>query len=322
MPQVHERIMKFTTLIASSAAFLIASQAAVAQCKNTESHATTVSYQEHARKGQDIVETAIAAGSFKTLAAALEAADLVGALQGEGPFTVFAPTDEAFAALPEGTVNNLLKKENRPLLTSILTYHVVSGNVGSKNVVKMKFAPTLNGQRIDIKADKSGVKVDNAKVVKADIACTNGTIHVIDKVLIPAADDLIATAVGAGSFQTLAAAIQAAGLVEALKGDGPFTVFAPTDAAFARLPEGTVESLLKEENLETLQNILKFHVVSGRIYSDQALAAGSATALQGGTLKVRVENKTAFVNNARIVKTDIETSNGVIHVIDSVLIPE
>lgn len=134
---------------------------------------------------KDIVDTAVAAGSFKTLAAALQAADLVGTLKGKGPFTVFAPTDAAFAKLPAGTVENLLKPENKEQLRSILMYHVVSGSVRAQQVMKMKSATTANGQTVTIATGKDGVTVNGAHVVKADVAASNGVIHVIDTVLLP-----------------------------------------------------------------------------------------------------------------------------------------
>ncbi len=131
----------------------------------------------------DIVETAVAAGQFKTLAAALGAAGLVDALKGDGPFTVFAPTDAAFAKLPEGTVEALLKDKEK--LTAILTYHVVSGKVTADQVVKLNSAKTLNGQSVDIMVHGGKVMVDNATVAKADVMASNGVIHVIDTVLLP-----------------------------------------------------------------------------------------------------------------------------------------
>ncbi len=134
---------------------------------------------------KDIVDTAIAAGQFKTLVAALQAAGLVDTLKGKGPFTVFAPTDEAFAKLPAGTVDSLLKPENKQKLIGILTYHVVAGNVTAADVVKLTSAKTLNGQSVTITVNGNTVKVNDATVIKADIATTNGTIHVIDAVLIP-----------------------------------------------------------------------------------------------------------------------------------------
>lgn len=138
----------------------------------------------------------------------------------------------------------------------------------------------------------------------------------------PAANlDLVDTAVKAGNFKTLAAALQAAGLVETLKGAGPFTVFAPTDEAFAKLPQGTVENLLKPENKDQLINILTYHVVKGRVSSRDAVTAGTAATIQGGPIQAQIQNGRLTVNNANVVATDINTSNGVIHVIDTVLLP-
>jgi len=136
-------------------------------------------------KERDIVDTAVGAGDFKTLAAALEAADLVETLKGKGPFTVFAPTDEAFEKLPKGTLEDLLKPENKKKLAGILTYHVVSGKVMAAEVTKMKKAKTVQGTDVKIKVVDGKVMVNDAEVIKTDIACTNGVIHVIDTVIIP-----------------------------------------------------------------------------------------------------------------------------------------
>ncbi len=274
-----------------------------------------------ASHGKDIVTTAVEAGSFKTLAAALTAADLVETLQGKGPFTVFAPTDEAFAKLPEGTVANLLKPENKGQLIAVLTYHVVPGKVMARDVVKLSAAATVNGQRVDVKLGDNGVTIDQAHVVKADIDCSNGVIHVIDHVLLPSSSNIPATAANAGTFKTLLAAAEAAGLVEALSGEGPLTVFAPTDAAFAKLPAGTVPNLLKPENKQLLADILKFHVVSGRVFSGDLIAQKSAKSLQGGTLNLSLSDAGAQIEGANLLATDLDASNGVIHVIDAVLMP-
>jgi transforming growth factor-beta-induced protein len=138
----------------------------------------------NAPSNKNIVETAVEAGSFKTLAAALQAGDLIDALSGDTEFTVFAPTDEAFAKLPKGTLESLLKPENKDKLVAILKYHVVKGRVTSKKVVKLNEATTIGGKTVKISTSK-GVMVNNAKVVKVDINCKNGVIHVIDTVLIP-----------------------------------------------------------------------------------------------------------------------------------------
>lgn len=279
--------------------------------------ASTLSYGRAA----DIVDTAVAAGSFNTLVAAVKAAGLVDTLKGKGPFTVFAPTDEAFAKLPAGTVESLLKPENKDKLVSILTYHVVPGKVMAADVVKLAGAKTAQGQRIDIKVSGSTVMVDQSTVTATDVECDNGVVHIIDSVLLPADSTIVETAVAAGSFKTLVAAVKAAGLAETLSGNGPFTVFAPTDAAFAKLPAGTVESLLKPENKAKLVSILTYHVVSGRVYSEDAVAAKKATSLENSAIDISVTDSGAKINNASLVKADIDASNGVIHVIDTVLMP-
>ena len=137
------------------------------------------------KKYGDIVDVAVAAGQFNTLAAALDAADLVETLKGDGPFTVFAPTDAAFAALPEGAVESLLKPENRDQLVSILTYHVVNGEVTAADVVKLDEATTVNGSKIAIRVDDGDVRINDATVIAADVGASNGVIHVIDTVILP-----------------------------------------------------------------------------------------------------------------------------------------
>lgn len=269
----------------------------------------------------DLVDTAVAAGSFKTLAAALQAAGLVDALKGKGPFTVFAPTDEAFAKLPKGTVEELLKPENKAKLQAILKYHVVSGAVLAKDV-KPGAVATLDGQRIDITTKDGKVMIDKATVTKTDIIAGNGVIHVIDSVIMPSDKTIVQTAVAAGSFKTLASLLTSAGLVDALNGAGPFTVFAPTDEAFAKLPKETLAMLAKPENKETLAGILKYHVVSGRVFSDAAAKGATVATLEGRSVVTKSEVGKVMVGAATVVGADIDASNGVIHVIDTVLLPE
>lgn len=275
---------------------------------------------------KDIVDTAVGAGSFKTLVAAVQAADLAETLKGKGPFTVFAPTDEAFAKLPAGTVEDLVKPENKEKLVAILTYHVVPGQVLAKDVVKLTAAKTVQGNEVAIKVADGKVTVDNANVVKTDIVCSNGVIHVIDKVIIPAekssTPDIVDTAVKAGKFNTLVAAVKAAGLVETLKGKGPFTVFAPTDEAFAKLPKGTVESLLKPENKEKLIAILTYHVVPGKVMANDVVKLTEAKTVQGSSVKIAVDDGKVSIDGANVVKANIDTGNGVIHVIDAVILPK
>ncbi|MDH3733385.1 MAG: fasciclin domain-containing protein, partial [Gemmatimonadota bacterium] len=270
---------------------------------------------------EDIIDVAKQAGAFGTLLAALDAAHLTDALEGDGPFTVFAPTDDAFAALPDGTVESLLERENRDKLAAILKYHVVPGTVSAAEASKLRFAGTLNGQRVGIRAEAGRLEIDDATVVTADVRASNGVIHVIDQVLLPQDENIVDVAAGAGNFGTLLAAATAAGLAEALTGEGPFTVLAPTDDAFAALPDGTVESLLEEENLAQLAEILKLHVVPSRVYADQALEAGSAKTLNGASVRFQLADGGLRVNGTSIIAANIEATNGVIHVIDEVLLP-
>ncbi len=304
----------------ASAAFVAAAAftpAVAGDCSKTCSGAALAA---EGRQG-DIVATALAAGNFKTLATALQAAGLVETLKGEGPFTVFAPTDEAFAKLPREVLADLLKPENKSKLADVLTYHVVAGKVLAADVVKLKNAATVNGQRVDIRVVEGTVSIDGAKVTKTDIACSNGVIHVIDTVIVPSAANLVETAQRAGTFGTLIAAAKAAGLAETLMKDGPFTILAPTDEAFAKLPAGTVADLLKPENKEKLAGILKLHVISGRVYADQVVKLTEAPTLAGRKLPVAASRDGVTIGGAKVSATDVEAKNGVIHVIDTVILP-
>jgi uncharacterized surface protein with fasciclin (FAS1) repeats len=177
-------LCEFKRLVVLSAAALLLALSSAAEAGQTCTKTAVAAVAQKNETKMDIVDTAVKAGSFKTLAAALKAAGLVDTLKGKGPFTVFAPTDEAFAKLPAGTVETLLKPENKDKLVAILTYHVVAGNVKAADVVKLESAKTVQGQTVTIDA-ADGVKINNAKVVKADIECGNGVIHVIDTVLLP-----------------------------------------------------------------------------------------------------------------------------------------
>ncbi|MFK7909162.1 MAG: fasciclin domain-containing protein [Akkermansiaceae bacterium] len=278
----------------------------------------------HTAKQKDIVDTAVAAGSFKTLAAALGAADLAGALKSKGPFTVFAPTDAAFAKLPKGLIKDLLKPENKSKLQAILKYHVVQGKIGLSDALAAKNAKTLQGAPVQIAFKNGKVNVNGATLVSADIKASNGVIHVIDSVILPPEpkNDIASVAKKAGKFNTLLAAVEAAGLSEALTGKQKLTVLAPTDAAFKALPKGTVESLLKSENRNKLKSILSLHVVSGKVSAGDALNAKTAKSLSGDKLRFGIDKGVFKVNGAKIIITDIKCDNGIIHVIDTVLLPK
>ena len=304
-----------------------AQQAAMARaqhvCPSQKSALTMPVALVSATAEKDIVDTAVGAGSFNTLVAAVKAAGLVETLKGEGPFTVFAPTDDAFKKLPKGTVETLLKPENLKKLQGILTYHVVSGSVMAADVVKLNSAKTVQGQNVTIKVTDGGVMINGAKVVTTDIKCSNGVIHVIDSVILPPARaDIVDTAVSADDFNTLVAAVKAAGLVETLKSEGPFTVFAPTDAAFAKLPKSALNDLLKPENKKKLAGILTYHVVPGKVMAADVVKLTSAKTANGQKVAIKVSDDGVMVDGAKVIKTDIECGNGVIHIIDSVIMPK
>jgi len=270
----------------------------------------------------DIVDVAVQAGSFKTLAAALQAAELIDTLKGSGPFTVFAPTDEAFSKLPAGTVEHLLKPENRSALVAVLTYHVVPGRLSASDVIASDRLTSVQGQRMAVTVGESGVTVAGAKVTATDIPASNGIIHVIDRVILPSMNSIVDVASSAGTFSTLLAAATHAGLADTLAERGPFTLFAPNDEAFAKLPSGTVDSLLRPENRQALIDILQAHIVSGRVYADQAVAAGrSHSLLRNQPLRFSLRNGRMSVNGVNVLANDIDASNGVIHVIDRVILP-
>jgi transforming growth factor-beta-induced protein len=278
---------------------------------------------------KDIVDTAVANGSFTTLVAAVKAAGLVDTLKGKGSFTVFAPTDAAFKALPAGTVDSLLKPENKQKLTDILTYHVVSGALSPVDLYTNPEAKTVEGENIKFTVKDGAFYVNDVKVVLAALPTTNGVLYVINAVILPQkvaaspapTNDIVDTAVADGRFKTLVAAVTAAGLVDTLKGKGPFTVFAPTDDAFAKLPAGTIDTLLKPENKQKLTDILTYHVVSGQVMVADVVKLTSAKTVEGKDVTIKVQGGKVYINDAQVIVTDIQTTNGVIHVIDTVLIP-
>lgn len=263
-----------------------------------------------------IVDIAKEDGRFTTLLAAVEAAGLVDTLNGEGPFTVFAPTDDAFAKLPAGTVEALL--QDIPQLSSILLYHVVPGKLMAADVTSADYLTTAQGESVRIKVEDGKAFINEAQIILTDIEAANGVIHVIDTVILPG-KTIVDVAVNDGRFTTLTTALQAANLVETLQGEGPFTVFAPTDDAFAKLPAGTVEGLLQD--IPTLTDILLYHVVPGAVTSDQVVNLTSADTVLGKPISIKVEDGKVFINEAQVVIVDIVTKNGIIHVIDAVLLP-
>ncbi len=266
-----------------------------------------------------VVDIVVNSENHNTLEAAVVAAGLVETLQGAGPFTVFAPTDAAFAALPAGTVEALLA--DIPALTDILLYHVVGAKAMSSSLSNGQEITTVLGKDIKVTINENGVFINNAKVTVADLEAENGVVHVIDAVLLPptmpaTVADIV---VNSENHNTLEAAVVAAGLVETLQGAGPFTVFAPTDAAFAALPAGTVEALLAD--IPALTDILLYHVVGAKALSSSLSNGQEITTVLGKDIKVTINENGVFINNAKVTVADLEAENGVVHVIDAVLIP-
>lgn len=274
----------------------------------------------------DIVDTAIDNGSFTTLVAALQAAGLDDDLKGAGPFTVFAPTDAAFADLLSGlgiTADQLLA---HPQLADVLLYHVIGAQVLSTDLSDGMTAATLQGEDITVDLD-GGVKINDANVAIADVMATNGVIHVVDKVLVPAAFELgptqniVEIAAGNPDFSILVAALQTVGLDDDLAAAGPFTVFAPTNAAFEAL---LAELDISAENLlahPRLVDVLLYHVLGAKVLSTDLSDGMTASTLFGETILVDLDDGVK-INASNVTAADIEATNGVIHVIDKVLMPD
>ena len=267
----------------------------------------------------DIPRTAQCTGIHDSLVAAVIQAELLETLQGEGPFTVFAPTDQAFAdaGIDLAALDTV---EGKAALSDILLYHVVASEVPSSAVTDCMDADAANGQTLSFSVG-STVMVNDATVTMADVATSNGVIHVIDKVLSPTdtPNDIARTAQCTGVHSSLVAALAQAELVETLQGEGPFTVFAPTDQAFADAGID-LAALDTEEGKQTLSNILLYHVVAGAVPASDVAECGEATAVNGQPLAFTVGDS-VMVNDATVSIADVNTSNGVIHVIDKVLSP-
>jgi len=293
-----------------------------------------------------IVDVAVGAGSFETLVAAVTEAGLVETLSGDGPFTVFAPTDDAFAAALDAlglTAEELL---GNPALADILTYHVVAGAVDAETAISLdgQSAATVQGEEIDIAVVDGNVMINNATVVMADVEASNGIIHVIDAVILPptiaeallgdgddtadadmvdeeAAPELgtiVGVAEEAGIFTTLLAAGEATGLSVPLDADGDFTIFAPTDDAFA----AALDAL--GLTAETLTTILTYHGLLGSVSAEEAIALDgqSVATINGAEIAISVVDGAVVINDsATVIQADVLASNGVIHVIDAVLLP-
>ena len=267
---------------------------------------------------QDIPTNAAATGMHDSLVAALTHANLVAVLQGPGPYTVFAPTDQAF--IDAGIdLNDFDTPEENETLSKILLHHVVAGEVAAGDIKDGMMTTTANGDKLKFAIDGSGgVSVGAAAVTLADVQASNGIIHVIDTVLMPPVD-IPATAQSTGIHGSLVAAVIQADLLSTLQGPGPFTVFAPTDQAFtdAGIDLGLLDT---PEGKQTLSDILLYHVVGAEVPAANVTECMSATAANDHPLSFTV-GAGVMVNDANVTMADVITSNGLIHVIDKVLMP-
>ncbi|RZJ12377.1 MAG: fasciclin domain-containing protein [Rubrivivax sp.] len=278
----------------------------------------------------DIVDTARADPRFSILVEAVQAAELDGTLSGTGPFTVFAPTDDAFAALlTELQLSKAQLLANKPLLQQVLQYHMLSGEVLKAAVPLGKAITPLQGGIFKVDARGNDLVVTdgrnrNARITATDIRARNGVIHVVDRVLLPADKTVVATAQATPDLSILVEAVAAAGLVDTLNGNGPFTVFAPTNAAFAKLLVelgATKDQLLANKAL--LTQVLTYHVVPGRVLKADVPVGAAITTVQGQTFTIdaNLGITDARGRRASIVATDVLARNGVIHIVDTVILP-
>ena len=272
----------------------------------------------------NVVEVITGSDNHNTLAAAVSAAGLVQTLQGSGPFTVFAPTDAAFAALPGGTVESLLDDPEGEL-TDILLYHVLGNKVMSGSLSNGMNVSTLFGEDLAITITNGNVFINGAQVTVADIETQNGVVHVIDAVLLPGGEETPATIVEIASsendFMTLVAALGIfPELVAALDGEGDFTVFAPTNEAFAALLDAIGQTELNDIPESVVRDILEYHVITTAVFSGD-LTSGDVPTFGGESISVDISDGVVLNGSVNVSRADIEASNGVVHVIDGVLVP-
>ena len=278
-----------------------------------------VSFNSYSQTAFEIIESS---DDHNTLEAAIVAAELDGTLASEGPFTVFAPTDDAFSLVPADVLETLLA-EPAGMLTQILLNHVVSGTAMSTDLADGMMITTLQGTEVLVSINDGAVMIGNAMVVSADIIADNGVVHVIDAILMPdmPTNSIFDIVANSDIHNTLEAAIVAAGLEGTLASDGPFTVFAPTDDAFSLVPADVLETLLAEP-AGMLTQILLNHVVSGTAMSTDLADGMMITTLQGTEVLVSINDGAVMIGNAMVVAADIAADNGVVHVIDAILMPE
>jgi len=280
---------------------------------------------------------AAATADLSTLVTAVKAAGLVDTLSGKGPFTVFAPTNEAFAKLDKDLLAALLKPENKAKLADVLTYHVVAAEAKSTDLKNGEEIKTVEGKEVKVTISGKNVKINNADVTTADVLATNGVVHIIDSVLVPpgfvpptpkpptppapAQKNIVDLAVGNSDLSTLVTALKAAKLTDTLSGTGPFTVFAPTNEAFAKVDKRVLDYLLEPSHVEELKKVLTYHVASGAVKSTDLKNHEFIKTVEGSHVFVTIADNSVFINNAKVTTADVGATNGVVHIVDHVLIP-
>merc|ERR1711990_536510 len=270
---------------------------------------------------KDIVELAQATDDLSTLVQAVVAGDLVDTLKSTGPFTVFAPTNDAFGKLDSKLLDTLLKPENKAKLAAVLTYHVASGKAAASDLTDGQSIETVQGNDLTVTINPNGVFINTeSQVVTPDVEATNGIVHIINKVLVPPGSDkdIVELAQATDDLSTLVQAVVAGGLVDTLKSTGPFTVFAPTNDAFGKLDAKLLDALLKPENKEKLAAVLTYHVVAnGKVASSDLTDGQQITTVQGENVTVTINTNGVFINtDSQVVTPDVEATNGIVHIIN------
>merc|ERR1712195_243864 len=256
------------------------------------------------------------------LVTALKAGKLVDTLSGAGPFTVFAPTNEAFAALPKTTLASLLDPKNIKELQDVLTYHVASGSVFAKDLKNGERIKTVEGKNVEATLFSHRVFINNAEVTTADIKASNGVVHIINEVLsppksaptpappapTPVGPTIVDLAVATPDLSTLVTALKAGKLVDTLSGAGPFTVFAPTNEAFAKLPKALLQHLLDPKNIKELDDVLTYHVAAGSVHAKDLKNHEKIKTVEGKEVEAFLYNNHVYINDAEVTTADVDAS--------------
>lgn len=257
------------------------------------------------------------ASSFYTL---LHASSERAKLSEKGPFTLFVPSQTAMKALESSKRESLLRPENRQELAEFVEFHAVDGQFNADELRRLSTITTRLGQRLKINASDKQLRVGDKAVVVESIVCSNGVIHIVDTMEVPVAQNLIQILEADGRCKKFVAAIEKSGYAVLFRGGWPVTIFAPTDEAIDALPPGEWEKLLKPTSSDAMPEFLRQHVAMGRVYSDQALTAATVTAASGGAHSFAKRDGKLLIGNAILVSADIDAKNGVVHVVDGILV--